>query len=72
VVRGDLPPAVFDSIRDALLEVDLADARERESWDESVRYGFAPASDADYDVVRRMANRVGGACGESCHSDVSF
>jgi phosphonate transport system substrate-binding protein len=72
VVRGDLPPAVFDSIRDALLEVDHAGAGERESWDEKIRYGFAPASDADYDVVRRMAKQVGETCRGSCHSDISF
>jgi hypothetical protein len=72
VVRGDLPLAVFDSIRDALLEIDLADAGERESWDETIRYGFTPASDADYDAVRRMARRVGKTCAGSCHSDVSF
>jgi phosphonate transport system substrate-binding protein len=72
VARGDLPPAVFEAIRDALLELDLADAEERESWDETVRYGFAPASDADYDVVRRIVGQVGGACGGSCHSDVAF
>ena len=72
VVRGDLPSEVVAALRDALQSVDLSEARDRESWDENVRYGFTPASDSDYDAVRRVAGQVGGACGESCHSDVEF
>ena len=72
VVRGDLPEPVVDAIRDALLKLDFAGAKERESWDERIRFGFAPASDADYEAVRHIVGPVSESCGGSCHSRVGF
>ena len=72
VVRGDLPEPVVDAIRDALLKLDFAGAKERESWDERIRFGFAPASDADYQAVRHIVGRVSESCGRSCHSRIGF
>ena len=58
----------MEAVRDALLELDFAGAKEREPWDEHIRYGFAPATDADYEAVRHVASRVSEHCGGSCHS----
>ena len=70
VVRGDLPEPVVEAIRGALLELDFVGAKEREPWDEHIRFGFAPASDADYEAVRHIVGRVSESCGGACHSGV--
>jgi ABC-type phosphate/phosphonate transport system substrate-binding protein len=72
VVRGDLPPRVSQSIRDALLELDFNEAKDRRDWDEEIRYGFAPATDADYGSVRDMAGKLSGSCAKGCHSTIEF
>ncbi len=67
VVRGDLPEPVVDAIRDALLKLDFAGAKERESWDENVRFGFATATDADYEPIREIMKTSPTGCEGSCH-----
>ena len=67
VVRTDLPQRVSQAVRDALLLLDFEGAKDREDWDEDLRYGFAPASDADYQPVRRIMEASGEGCQGSCH-----
>src|SRR3990172_5258911 len=72
VIRDDLPPRVFQTVRDALLSLDFHEAEERQHWDENVRYGFAPAADSDYDPVREIVTRLSGSCAVGCHSSVEL
>jgi phosphonate transport system substrate-binding protein len=67
VVRADLPPRVSQAVRDALLLLDFDGAKDREQWDEDLRYGFAPASAADYDPIREIIKTSGKGCQRSCH-----
>lgn len=72
VAREDVPDSVARSLIEALLTMKFADAHERSDWNEKLRYGFAPASDADYDLVRQIINRIPPGCAEGCHPDVKF
>ncbi len=67
VVREDLPRRVSAAIQEALLKLDFAGAKDREHWDEDIRYGFAPATDADYEPVRRIMKTSPTGCEGSCH-----
>jgi len=67
VVRADLPPRVSQAVRDALLLLDFDGAKDREHWDEDLRYGFAPASAADYEPIRKIIETSGKGCERSCH-----
>ena len=40
--------------------------------DPDLQGGFAAASDADYNGIRRMINAVPSGCGKGCHPNVSF
>ena len=72
VIRDDLPQRVSGAIRDALLKLDFEGAEDREDWHESIRYGFAPATHADYDSLREMTTTLSRSCAEGCHSGVEF
>ena len=67
VVRADLPQRVSGAIRDALLELDFESAKDRQGWDEDLRYGFAPAAPADYEAVRRIVESSVTECRGACH-----
>lgn len=57
VVRGDADTAVVNGLRDVLLRIDVRRPEDRAliaQWDQEFRYGFAGASDADYDGIRRL------------------
>ena len=72
VIRGDLPQRVSRAIREALLKLDFHQAKNRQHWDEAIRYGFAPATDSDYDPVRDIAGIMSGSCAKGCHAGVKF
>jgi phosphonate transport system substrate-binding protein len=62
-----LRPATGAAIREALLEALVRRPRENPSiretmrgWDEELAGGFLPAADAEYDAVRRLAERLFG------------
>lgn len=67
VSRPDLPTRVSDAVRDALLMLDFETAKDREDWDEDIRYGFAPATDADYEAVRNIMKHSPTGCAATCH-----
>jgi phosphonate transport system substrate-binding protein len=67
VARAELPQRVIQSVRDALLLLDFDGAKDREHWDEDLRYGFAPASAADYEPIRKIIETSGKGCQRSCH-----
>ena len=57
VVRGDASPELVVAIKKALLSLDYNNADHRklmEKWDEEFKYGFAEATDSDYDRIREM------------------
>ena len=70
VVRHDLPARVVDTIREALLEIDFEEADDRADWEEGIRYGFAPATDADYDLIREIMKTSPTGCEGSCHGPI--
>jgi phosphonate transport system substrate-binding protein len=67
VVRADLPQSVSGAIRDALLLLDFEGAKDRQEWDEDLRYGFAPASPGDYEPVRQIIETSVKGCQGACH-----
>jgi phosphonate transport system substrate-binding protein len=69
VVRNNLPQAVADALRDALLELDSEGAKERQEWAEDIRFGFAPTTDADYDPVRSIVRNSPTGCTLTCHGN---
>ena len=52
----DTDPAVAGAFQKALLALDRRKAEDAEALEAAGSAGFAPASDHDYDAVRRMAN----------------
>jgi ABC-type phosphate/phosphonate transport system substrate-binding protein len=70
VTHNSLPPSVSKSFENALRSLEPNDADERSDWNETFRYGFVPASDEDYDVVRRMIARAQPSCTMECHKDL--
>ena len=70
VVRHDLPAHVVDTIRETLLELDFEEADDRADWDEGIRYGFAPATDDDYEPIREMMKTSPTGCEGSCHGPI--
>jgi phosphonate transport system substrate-binding protein len=54
----DTDPEVARKLREALLGLDRTDAEDGEALAEAGLAGFVPAEDGDYDMVRRMADRV--------------
>ena len=69
VIRDDLPQRVSRAIQEALLKLDFHDAKDREHWDEEIRYGFAPATDSDYDPVREIVKAI-PKCAATCHGSL--
>ncbi|MEW6410192.1 MAG: phosphate/phosphite/phosphonate ABC transporter substrate-binding protein [Nitrospirota bacterium] len=62
VVRADVSPEIVNAIKKALLNLDYNNPEHRkimEKWDEEFRYGFAEATDSDYDSIRTMINYLG-------------
>ncbi|MEW6409562.1 MAG: phosphate/phosphite/phosphonate ABC transporter substrate-binding protein [Nitrospirota bacterium] len=59
VVRADVSPKIIDAIKKALLSLDYNNPKHRkmmEQWDEEFRYGFAEATDYDYESICKMMN----------------
>jgi len=57
VVRGDASPEFSAAIKKALLSLDYNNQEHRrlmEKWDEEFKYGFAEATDTDYNHIRQM------------------
>jgi len=74
-VRPDLPDSVKQAIVEVMLGLSAADGERREEmegWDEEFRYGFVPASDADYRPLRQKMNDLPGGCSQRCHGQKSF
>ena len=69
VVRQKLPQAVVEALRDALLELDFEGANGRQHWEEDIRFGFAPATDADYDPVGSILKSSPTGCTRTCHGN---
>jgi phosphonate transport system substrate-binding protein len=69
VVRQKLPQAVAEALRDALLELDFEGVDGRQHWEEDIRFGFAPATDADYDPVRNILRSSPTGCTRTCHGN---
>jgi phosphonate transport system substrate-binding protein len=67
VVHPEIPARVVAAIRHALLRLDVQGADERQQWDEQIRYGFAPAADADYEPIRRIIATTSTGCAQACH-----
>ncbi len=59
VVRADASPKLVDAVKNALLSLDYNNPEDRkimEQWDEEFKYGFAEATDSDYNPIRKMIN----------------
>lgn len=67
VARSELPTRVSESVRDALLMLDFEGSQDREHWDEDIRYGFAAATDADYEPIRNIMKNSPTGCTGTCH-----
>jgi len=55
---GDVPPIVESSLQEALLTLDRDTPDDWECLEQAGVAGFAPATDADYDPVRRLAEKL--------------
>ena len=71
-IRNDLPQHVSDAVREALLKVDFEEPDGRQGWDEEFRYGFAPATDSDYQSVRDIVESSLTRCASSCHEELGI
>jgi phosphonate transport system substrate-binding protein len=61
VVRRDTPTEMVNSVKSALLNLDPQNPIHQKktiSWDEEFKYGFAEASDSDYDSIRKILRAV--------------
>jgi phosphonate transport system substrate-binding protein len=70
VARPGISPQLVRSVREALLALDPGKPQDREilkDWDEEFRYGFIPATNEDYDGIRRMLEAIPRGCGVRCH-----
>ena len=67
VIHSEIPDRVTVAIRDALLKLDIQGAHQRQQWDEQIRFGFAPATDADYEPIRRIIATTPTGCQQACH-----
>jgi phosphonate transport system substrate-binding protein len=74
-VRPDLSDSVKQAVVEVMLGLSSVDGEQREEmegWDEEFRYGFVPASDADYEPLRQKMNELPGGCSQGCHGQRSF
>lgn len=63
VVRKDCDTAVVRAIRTALLAIDVRRANDKalvQQWDQEFRYGFATATEDDFDGIRDLLRVRGG------------
>lgn len=63
VVRKDCDTAIVRAIRTALLDIDVRRSYDRElvqQWDQEFRYGFAKATEEDFDGIRGLLQGRGG------------
>lgn len=70
VVRKDAPKEMIKAITDALVKLDRNNPEHRkimESWDLEYKYGFVPATAADYRDLTRMFKAIPYGCGKGCH-----
>lgn len=70
VVRPDCDPRLIQSVKKALLKIDIRKPEYRQlvsNWNKEFRNGFVETGDADYRVIREMLNAIPGSCGNSCH-----
>ena len=61
VVSKDIENSLKQSVIDAFLSIDINDPRTQEmlqSWDEELSYGFAIATDSDYQMVRELLPKL--------------
>ena len=68
VIHPEIPDRVAAAIRDALLKLDVNGADKRQQWDEQIRYGFGPATDDDYEPIRKIIATGSTACEQACHA----
>ena len=63
VVRKDCDTAIVRAIRTALLDIDVRRSYDRElvqQWDQEFRYGFAEATEEDFNGIRGLLQGRGG------------
>jgi phosphonate transport system substrate-binding protein len=63
VVGKECDTAVVRNIQNALLTIDVRRETDRElvsQWDQEFRYGFAPATEQDFDAIRGVLHAQGG------------
>ncbi|MEE4243662.1 MAG: phosphate/phosphite/phosphonate ABC transporter substrate-binding protein [Desulfopila sp.] len=74
VVSPHTPYSILQQYQKALLAMgETAEGREiLARLDPDLQGGFIPASDTDYEEIRRMINSVPQTCGKSCHPEISF
>jgi phosphonate transport system substrate-binding protein len=56
--RRGLPPDILAKIKESLLSLDLKNPVHREILEKARFTGLLPATDADYEAVRRLAEAV--------------
>jgi len=74
-VRPDLPDSVAAALVRALVALgpgDLLEAAGGGGREAEYRYGFAPASDADYEALRHTLSAIPGGCARGCHQERTF
>ena len=74
-VRPDFPDSVRQVVVEVMLGLSSVGGEQREEmreWDEEFRYGFVPASDADYRPLRQKMIDLPGGCSQGCHGQKSF
>lgn len=70
IVRTDAPRELVQAITAALTKLDRTNPAHRKimaNWDHEYRYGFVPATAADYRDVARMFKSIPLGCGNGCH-----
>lgn len=70
IVRKDAPKELVKAITDALVKLDRRNPEHRkimENWDHEYKYGFVPATAADYRDIARLFKAIPLGCGTGCH-----
>jgi len=70
IAGKDVPRELIQSMSSALLRLDRRNPEHRrllESWDYEYRYGFAPATAADYNELLGIFKTVPYGCATGCH-----
>lgn len=61
VVRENTDPVFIKEVKDALLKLDYKKTEDRltmDTWDDELKFGFAEASDSDYDIIELMMEEL--------------